>query len=69
MFLFCVYLLSHNINMLIITIPKVKQRLMVISLVLRAFNHELKYLANENVDLRMTLDEKSEDRQSYYNSS
>lgn len=69
MFLFCVYLLSHNINMLIITIPKVKQRLMVISLVLWAFNHELKYLANENVDLRMTLDEKSEDRQSYYNSS
>lgn len=38
---------------------------MVISLVLWAFNHELKYLAN--VDLMMTLDEKSEDRQSYYN--
>lgn len=39
----------------------------MVILVLRAFNHELKYLANENVDLMMTLDEKSEDRQSYYN--
>ncbi len=47
------------------TTPKVKLRLVGISLVLQVYGHKFKYLKNKQFDLLVPLNEKSGDHQSY----